>query len=224
MATATVELRTLSRRLLEVQEEERRHLARELHDEIGQALTALQLQLVNGRRGGHQGALADAEAIVRELTSHVSALSMDLRPAALDPLGLLPALLWYVERYQARTGVKVDLRHHGLDRRLAPDIEIAAYRVVQEALTNVARHAGSTSAMVQLLADDAILTVVIRDHGQGFDLESTAPNGGLSGMRERVELLGGGITFEAAAGGGVAVTAELPIALMSDSLRSGDES
>ncbi len=220
VATATVELRTLSRRLIEVQEEERRHLARELHDEIGQALTGLQLQLVTSRRGNKE-ALAEAESIVRELTSRVSALSMDLRPAALDPLGLLPALLWYVERYQVRTGVRVDLRHHGLDRRFAPAVEIGAYRVIQEALTNVARHAGSSAANVHLLADDAILTVVIRDQGNGFDPVTTPSSGGVSGIRERVELLGGSVGFETAPGAGVAVTAELPLDLSTHATHKG---
>jgi len=209
VALATAELRSLSRQLLTVQEEERRHLARELHDEIGQALTALQLQLAAARRTP-AASLSDAEAIVHELTGRVSELSMDLRPAALDTLGLVPALLWHSQRYEARTGVHVDLRHHGLDRRLPPKIEIAAYRVVQEALTNVARHAGIDVVSVQLLADDR-LTIVIRDRGNGFDAAAISAAGGLGGMRERVELLGGSLGIEAADGAGVVITAEIPL-------------
>ena len=209
VAIATTELRTLSRQLIGVQEEERRNLARELHDEIGQALTALQLQLSAARRTPARK-LAEAEAIVHELTGRVSALSMDLRPAALDTLGLIPALLWHSQRYEARTGVRVDLRHHGLIARLPPETEIAAYRVVQKALTNVARHAGVDLVTVQLLADDR-LTIVIRDRGHGFDTAKTSAAGGLGGMRERVELLGGSFWIEAADGSGVVVTAEIPI-------------
>ncbi|MBA2470611.1 MAG: ATP-binding protein [Chloroflexia bacterium] len=175
-----------------------------------EARQAVQLQIAAARRGPATK-LAEAEAIVRELTGRVSELSMDLRPAALDTLGLIPALLSHSQRYEARTGVRVELRHHGLDRCLPPEIEIAAYRVVQEALTNVARHAGVDAVSVQLLADDR-LTIVVRDRGHGFDIAATSGAGGLGGMRERVELLGGGFWLEAAEGAGVVVTAELPLA------------
>jgi two-component system, NarL family, response regulator NreC len=201
---ATIELRTLSQRLLVVQEEERRHIVRELHDEIGQALTGLKFRLASANRsgtvsgdasdtsrgGGEPSGLAEAEEIVQELTTRVSELSMDLRPIALDNLGVLPALLSYVERFQARTSLLVDLRHPGLDRRFAPPVEITAYRVVQEALTNVARHAEATAVTVQLLADDESLTVAIRDDRVGFDPQIRPSPGGLSGMRERVALPG----------------------------------
>jgi PAS domain S-box-containing protein len=207
---ATAELHALSRQLLTVQEEERRHLARELHDEVGQALTGLQMQLEAVMRT--TGApLDEARTIVSELFQKVGELSMDLRPAALDTLGLLPALLHFVERYQVRTGVHVDLRVHGLDRRFPEPVEIAAYRVVQEALTNVARHAGIKRAAVQLFADADLLTVSIRDLGKGFDQASCRVGGGLRGMRERVELLDGKLFLEAATGAGVQIMAEFPI-------------
>jgi PAS domain S-box-containing protein len=205
---ATAGLRALSRRLLTVQEEERRHLARELHDEIGQVLTGLQLQLA---AKGDAGRLAEAEQLVQELTTRVRELSMDLRPTTLDTLGLLPALLTQVERFQARTGLRIDLRHLGLERRFSPEVEITVYRVVQEALTNIVRHARASSATVQLLADAAALTLVVWDDGDGFDPEVTSTGGGLSGMRERVELLGGTLTVEAPPGGGTLLTAELPL-------------
>jgi signal transduction histidine kinase len=136
---------------------------------------------------------------------------MDLRPSTLDTLGLLPALLTHVEHYQARTGLRIDLQHQGLDRRFAPQVEIAAYRVVQEALTNVVRHAEATDARVQLLADGQTLSLAIRDNGQGFELSRSASTGGLDGMRERVELLGGALTVEAMPGVGTLITAELPL-------------
>lgn len=218
VATATTQMHALSRRLLQVHEEERRHLARELHDEIGQALTGLQLQFsalgrtdTPGATEARTQAIAEAQAIVHELTERVSALSMDLRPAALDTLGLLPALIWYVERYQTRSGILVDLRQEHLDQRLAPDVEVAAFRVVQEALTNVARHADTNAVSVRLLAENGMLTVVIRDAGRGFDVAATPVIGGLGGMRERIELLGGALEIDSSPGSGTTITAEIPL-------------
>jgi signal transduction histidine kinase len=208
---ATAELRALSRRLLTVQEEERRHLARELHDEIGQVLTGLSFQIAAARGKQGKAALAEAGTTVQALTEQVRQLSMDLRPAVLDGLGLLPALQWFAERYQTRTGITVDLRHDGLDGRFPPEIEIGAYRVVQEALTNSARHSRIDAVAVQLFADDGTLTVVIRDAGRGFDPLVMSNTSGIGGMRERVELLGGMLEIETAPGRGVIVTAEIPL-------------
>lgn len=209
VAAATRELSALSRRLLLVQEEERRALARELHDEIGQVLTGLQFELAAARSRG-EAALVEAEATVQALTEQVRRLSMDLRPTMLDTLGLLPALQWLIDRFQTQTGIQVDLRHHGIERRFRPEVEIAAYRVVQEALTNVARHAEVDRVMVNLLGDGT-LGIVIRDQGRGFDPATTPTPSGLRGLRERVELLDGTVTIEAAPGAGVRVTAEFPL-------------
>jgi signal transduction histidine kinase/PAS domain-containing protein len=209
VAEATTELRSLSRRLLLVQEEERRFLARELHDEIGQVLTGLQLELAAARSRG-EAALAAAEATVQGLTEQVRQLSMDLRPAALDAFGLLPALQWLIERFQTQTGIEVDLRHQGIERRFPPEAEIAAYRVVQEALTNVARHAEVDRATISLLCDGTLL-IVIRDEGCGFDPAVTPTPSGLRGLRERVELLEGTVAIDAALGAGVRITAEFPL-------------
>lgn len=214
VAIATSELRLLSRRLLEVQEDERRYLASELHDEIGQALTGLQLQLASARRLHGKGSLAaleEAEHLVRELTRRVSELSIDLRPAALDTLGLLPAIVLLVGRVQERFGLTIDLRHQGLNDRFTPAVEIAAYRIVQESLTNVARHASTDAALVQILVDDKTMTVFIQDQGGGFDFEALTRSGGLSGMRERVELLNGVFAVESAPGSGTTITAEFPL-------------
>jgi PAS domain S-box-containing protein len=214
VSNALAQLHDLSRRLLTVQEEERRYLARELHDEIGQALTGLQLRLdAIARTDGLKDmqALADADALVRRLTEQVRTLSMNLRPAVLDSLGLVSALLDLVKGYQKNTGVAVDLRHYGLDQRFSADVEIAAYRVVQEALTNVARHAGAGAAVVQLLAENGFLTVTIRDNGCGFDQALASMAGGLGGMRERMGLLGGTLTIESTPGAGTLVAAEVPL-------------
>jgi len=210
IAAATAELRALSHRLLLVQEEERRYLARELHDEIGQMLTGLAFTL-SSTAASSNGQLAEAQRIVDELTLQVRQLSMDLRPTALDAYGLLPTLRGHTERYEVQTGIAVDLRAEGLNQRFPAPIEITAYRIVQEALTNVARHAETSDVTVQLLADEQTLTVSVRDSGLGFDPATIYGATGLSGMRERAELLGGTMEIDASPGTGVRITAELPL-------------
>ncbi len=222
VATATAELRALSRRLLMIQEEERRFLARELHDEIGQMLTGLSLTLSTAAT--KDGQLAEAQRIVAELTEQVRQLSMDLRPAALDAYGLIPALRGHIERYEKQTGVTVDLRAEGLERRFASPVESTAYRIVQEALTNLARHAETSRGIVQLFADEQTLTVSIRDHGSGFDPAAVRDGSGLGGMRERAELLGGTLDIDTAPGAGVRITAELPLTSSPASISSRDAS
>jgi PAS domain S-box-containing protein len=214
---AEIALQALSSRLLEVQETERQHFARELHDEIGQMLTGLRLLL---RPSGDPQAeelrsrFDRARTIVDDLLVRVRRLSFDLRPADLDQLGLLPALLALFERYTAQTGVLVDFKHQGVARRFAPQVETGAYRVVQEALTNTARHAGVAGVTVRVWTHTDKLSLHIEDRGCGFDPGVTlkAPrSSGLIGMRERVLLLGGSMTIESSPGGGTTITAELPI-------------
>jgi PAS domain S-box-containing protein len=202
------QLRAYARRRLEVQEQERRHLARELHDEVGQALTGLKLSLE--RAGGQPG----AEAVVKDLMARVRDLSLRLRPTMLDDLGLVPALLWLFERYSAQTGVRVALEHALPLGRFRPEVETAAFRIVQEALTNVARHARVQEVVVRLWADADLLGVQVEDCGRGFAAgaaQAQGPTGGLSGMRERAALLGGRLDVESAPGSGTRVIAELPL-------------
>jgi signal transduction histidine kinase len=220
-------LRALSRRLVEVQETERRHIARELHDEVGQLLTGLKLILEMGMRlpsDAVKANLDEAEALVNEIMARVRKLSLDLRPTMLDDLGLLPALLWHIERYTTQTTVRVAFRHTGLEgRRFAPEVETAAYRIVQEALTNVARHAGVSEAAVRVWCDQDLLSIRVEDQGVGFVPEALLDAGvstGLSGMHERMALLGGHLAIEAAPGAGVRLTAEIP--LISSSKKEGD--
>jgi signal transduction histidine kinase len=209
-------LQGLSRRLLEVQEQERRHLARELHDEIGQVLTCLKLSLQMGTHldaGDVHARLGETREQIRDLTARVRDLSLRLRPTMLDDLGLLPALLWHFERYTAQTQVQVRFEHHGLDRRFPQEVETAAYRIVQEALTNVARHARTDEARVRIWHDHELLSLQVEDAGVGFDTEHYLSNGassGLSGMHERAQLLGGRLTIESTRGAGTCVMAELP--------------
>ena len=149
-------LSALSQRLVEVQEAERRYLALELHDEIGQALTALKLTLDKGMHL-RADALNDAQAQIDSLIDRVREMSLDLRPGMLDDLSLLPALLWYFERYTAQTNISVAFTHDCPNGRLQPEVETAAYRIAQEALTNVARHAGVSEAIVHVSANQATL-------------------------------------------------------------------
>lgn len=183
----------LARRLLDLQETERRYLANELHDEIGQALTGLQLILATAIHPPpdrppeyQQQRLSEAQAVINDLLARVSSLSLDLRPPALDRQGLLPALAWHIERYTAQTGVRVNFQHLGIDRRFAPEVETAIYRVIQEALTNVARHAGVAVATVQVLAEEEMIALQVADQGRGFDMETTLRRGTATRLCARV--------------------------------------
>ncbi len=210
-------LQTLSQQLVEAMEAERRSIARELHDQIGQTLTGLKFTLERGMLSAVDrtaASLAEAQALVDELTGRISELSFDLRPTTLDDLGLLPALVHHFKRYTAQTNVQVTFKCSDIERRFRPEIETTAYRVVQEALTNVARHAGVSEVAVRLWAEQDTLTAQIEDHGVGFDLaatQSTFAPSGLVGMHERAALLGGQLTVESAPGAGTCVTAKLPL-------------
>jgi PAS domain S-box-containing protein len=210
-------LRTLSRRLLAVQEQERRYLACELHDEIGQVLTGLKLVLERGTRlpaGERRSSLQEAHTMVKDLTGRVRELSLRLRPTMLDDLGLLPALLWLFERYTAQTRIEVRFEHRGVGRRLyPPEVETAAYRIVQEAINNVARHAQVNEATVRVWLDNDLLSIQVQDKGVGFHPETvrtSRASSGLSGMQERAVLLDGCLTVTSQPGVGTCVTAELP--------------
>jgi len=217
LQTYAGQLQVLSRRLLEVQEQERRAFARELHDEIGQALTGLEFTLERSRGlpvGQSAVSLTEMQGLVRELTARVRDLSLRLRPTMLDDLGLLPTLLWHMEGYGERTRVRVQFTHSGLDRRFNPEVETAAYRIVQEALTNVARHARTNLATVRAWRDQEALFLLVEDGGVGFDdqvVRAAQASSGLSGMQERAALLGGRLHVESRPGAGTRVTAELPL-------------
>jgi PAS domain S-box-containing protein len=204
-------LRTLSRRLVDVQESERRSIARELHDEIGQILTGLNLALDAAPGAG----LGDARGMVLDLISRVREMSLRLRPGALDDLGLSPALRTHIERYQAQTQIGVQFKQAAVDgRRFPTEIETAAYRITQEALTNVARHAAVHQATVRVWCSGSTLGVQVEDAGRGFDCPAkmAAPgSSGLLGMSERAALLGGSLSIESEPGAGTRVTAEFPL-------------
>jgi len=211
------QLETLSRRLLIAQETERRHIARELHDEIGQLLTVIKLDLQTVLRQPGTSALAPAlkegmESVDR-VVARVRDLSLDLRPSMLDDLGLIPTLRWYVQRQMSRFGVDIALKLPPSLPRLASEIETACFRIVQEALTNIARHASATHIVVTLATPDSSIALTVHDDGQGFDVTAvhhkTLVGGGvgLLGMKERAELAGG--IFHLASGLGQGTTIEV---------------
>jgi PAS domain S-box-containing protein len=204
-----------SRLVVDAQEAERCRIARELHDEIGQALTGLKLTLENVRAtsGSARVQLDQAQALVDQLLAQTQDLSLDLRPAMLDDLGLRPALSWLVERYTAQTGVEVHLTHESLHGRLRPEVETAAYRIVQEALTNVARHAGLRRARVTCALERKCLRVEVADDGMGFDVAAVplSRGSGLAGMEERARSTGGHFRLRSRPGQGTTVIAELAL-------------
>ncbi len=212
------QMMALSLKLVDVQEAERRYIARELHDEIGQELTGLKLALeMNALKKG-DGLTPETEqarSVVNRLMGLVRELSLKLRPAMLDDLGLLPTLLWHFERFTNQTNVHVAFKRNGINGTRFPlQLETAIYRIVQEALTNVARHAKVSEVIVRLWSDDRMVGTQIEDFGIGFDAESVLHGrrtNGLDGMRERVMLLGGSFAVESSPGVGTRLTAELPI-------------
>jgi PAS domain S-box-containing protein len=214
-------LQTLSTRLMEAQETERRHLARELHDEIGQALTAVKinLQSVPQSADGSSAALQDSISIVEIALQQVRNLSLDLRPSLLDDLGLVAALRWYVDRYAQRSGVMADFSGDASKIQASPTIETACFRIVQEALTNALRHAQARHVSVELQQRDHTLHLLIHDDGLGFDVPAArerATKGGslgLLGMEERALLVGGQLKIKSVPQQGTEIDVRLPAAV-----------
>lgn len=217
LAQANAALRALSLRLVEVQEAERRALARELHDEAGQMLTGLKLvveQALPEAAGPVRERLQEADDLIAQLIERMRSLSLELRPQILDDLGLLVALEWHFKRYTRQTNIAVRFRHSPLGQRLPPVIETALFRIALEALTNIARHAGVREVAVRLWLDVDRVRFQVEDKGKGFDVAAVwaARNStGLSGMRERAELLAGEFTLESTVGKGTLLTVELPL-------------
>jgi PAS domain S-box-containing protein len=212
-------LARLSRRLVDAQEQERRRIARELHDEVGQNLTALTISLDGVSQLAMDGVMRGKITEIQELTKHliveVNALSVELRPRVLDDLGLIPGLLSLFSRFSTQTGVEIDFKHTGIERkRLAPELEISAYRIIQEALTNVVRHAGVKTARVRLQGKDDILWIQVQDEGKGFEFQqamNAEDSMGLLSMTERAEQVGGKLEVQTAPGEGTLITCRLPL-------------
>ena len=208
------QLRNLARKLVEAQETERRHIARELHDEVGQELTALKLSLglaARSETSHEKSRLDDAADLIDKLVAKVRDISVRFRPAMLDDLGLLPTLLWYFKSFTEQTNIQVNFEHT-LDRRFSTELETNAYRIVQESLTNAARHAKVSETSVHISANRQLFRIEIEDQGAGFDpITATQETAGLTEMRERAAAVGGHLTVLSAAGAGTLVAAEFPL-------------
>ena len=214
-------LQVLSRRLVETQESERRHLARELHDEIGQALTVAQLNLQALLQSPAPKKLVprlkESLTAIDRVLEQVHDISLNLRPSILDDLGLEPALRWYTKRQAALVGLKARFHADPLGQRLDPVIETECFRVAQGALTNVVRHAQAKTLKVELRKDAGQFHLRVRDDGVGFDVPAVwqeAVRGatlGLLSMEERAALAGGGLEFKSVPGKGTEVHVWFPL-------------
>lgn len=213
----------LLRKVISAQEEERKRIARELHDETSQALAALAVALETASVAPAQDAeevkarIAGIKPLAVRMLEEVRKLTLDLRPTVLDDLGLIPAIRWYAENRLKPQGVKVQLETAGVERRLPPELETALFRVVQEAITNIARHAEADNVVISLEISPSAVVIEVEDDGKGFDLAAmsrTTDRGrglGLMGMRERVALFSGTLTIETSPGAGTQLRIEVPL-------------
>jgi two-component system sensor histidine kinase UhpB len=220
------DLRSLSARLLSAQEAERLRISQELHDEMGQALTAMRINLAAIEEELPpectpmiRERLAEASWLADHTLQQMRELAHELRPSMLDDLGLVPVLHWYVDRFSKRLDVEVEFEAIGLDDRLPAEVETVLYRVVQEALTNVARHAHARTVWIRLERMDSRVVASIEDDGQGFDVRKEARHAsseggaGLIGMRERVASVGGSLHIKSHPGEGTLLSIDVPVRL-----------
>jgi signal transduction histidine kinase len=231
-AENTRDLQRLSAKLITAQEDERRTIARELHDEVGQVLMAVKVELGLAQRaldaeGGRSPVLENARGLTDNALHTVRDLSRLLHPGVLDDLGLPAAVDSHLREFSRRHGVRAELLHEGMDERLPREIETTAYRAVQEALTNVVKHSQATSCRVYLQRLLQTVLVTIEDDGVGFDaeaLEATTSRAGLGllGVRERVTRLRGTVRLESRVGKGTRLTLELPVSGTAPALDAGD--
>jgi signal transduction histidine kinase len=208
--------RKLAKGLIEVQEAERRKIARDLHDQLGQGLTGLQIMLESTKNKAEDPLaerLAEIQKVVGDIIMQVREMSLSLRPSMLDDIGLLPTLKWHFERYSVQTGIKVNFRSDEIPFRFPAEIETTAYRITQEALTNVARYAQVDEVFVGLTLQKDTLWVDVVDRGRGFDVSTVVekPTAGLGGMRERANLVGGYLAVNSYLNQGTQILAALPL-------------
>jgi PAS domain S-box-containing protein len=213
-------LQLLSRRLVETQETERRHIARELHDEVGQTLTVAEMNLQTLLRSADsaplKGRLQECLQAVERVLEQVRDLSLNLRPSMLDDLGLEPALRWYTNRQASLAGLQAEFRADAMENRLDPIVETAYFRVAQEALTNVVRHAQARTVAVEMRTQNGNVHLFVRDDGVGFDVAALREQAvlgaslGLLSMEERATLADGGLECKSVPGQGTEIHAWFP--------------
>jgi PAS domain S-box-containing protein len=207
----------LTRRLVDVQEDERRNLARELHDQIGQVMTGLQFSLsalLPQASNEQKDKIVEIQKLVSNLIAQTREISINLRPSMLDDTGLILTLFWHFNRYTSQTDIKVNFRHSNLlDKRFQTEIETTVFRIIQEALTNVARYAKTDSVDVTLRLEGEMIILEISDQGQGFDPSSVDPSThvGLSSMRDRAYSVGGLMDIQTAPGKGTHIHVVIPL-------------
>jgi len=215
--TAEDDLRRLSNELVRTQEEERKNLSRELHDEVGQMLTALRMEMGRLERAHVVGSpsfgatAAEGKALIDSMMRFVRDLAMGLRPSMLDDLGLQPALAWQAREYSRRYNVPVDLHVDGYLEDLPDSHRTCIYRVVQEALTNCAKHSNATSITIAVRRSGERLEVTVRDNGVGMTPPAGHRGLGLTGIKERVKEMQGAVTIEREPAGGTMLQASLPV-------------
>lgn len=208
------DLRDLSQQLVSAQEEERRTISRELHDQIGQLLTAIQMTFSNieEARSDARHHIEDGKALTERTVTAVRDLAMGLRPSILDDLGLAPALEWQAREFSKRSGIAVELRHDGFLEDLPETHRTCLYRVIQEALTNCARHSGAKGVRISLHGAREWISLTVEDDGRGFRRDQLKRLGlGLLGMEERVMELDGRISILSGEGKGTLIKVELPL-------------
>lgn len=223
LRSAHAQMQTLSRQLMQVQEQERRQLAHDLHDEIGQAVTAIKMNLQTMQRVADtsmvQDTLNDSLGLLDKILQRVRDLSLDLRPSLLDDLGLVPAVRWYVERQVQRAGLVAEVEAERLPQDLEPDLSVACFRIVQESITNILRHAKAAKIRVELRQTEQYLDLCIKDDGVGFRVRETSAKVagrstlGLLGMQERAQALGGQVTIQSSPDRGTEVRVRMPLRL-----------
>lgn len=210
-------LKALTARLVDLQEAERRHIARELHDQIGQSLTGVRMLvgMLPERRSADLGrSIAQVQTLLDDMMTRIKDLSLQLRPSTLDDLGLLPTLLRHFATYKDQTRIGVLFKQRGLSKRLPSEVETAVFRIVQEGLTNVARHSGAAAAEVRVVVTGTRVKIEVADKGRGFVPDAVFASGGASGiagMMERATLLGGRLEVESMPGLGTRLLAEIPL-------------
>jgi PAS domain S-box-containing protein len=208
--------RLLSKSVVDIQEAERRRIARELHDHLGQSLTGIQFMLESIKQQVDDPQKSDVLEIqnsVTDIIGRVREMSLNLRPSMLDDLGLISTLKWHLDRFTNQTGIQVNFNGPKSSERFPAETETTAYRIVQEALTNVARHSHANEAFVGLAIIDNALWIEILDKGKGFDASAVLnkPTSGLSGMSERADLAGGYLTINSYVNQGTQIVAALPL-------------
>lgn len=206
------ERRESSGRVLAAQEAERLRIARELHDELGQTLTAVALRAEHTaeREGDEHPEFAEMAKIVQRGLADVRRISLELRPGALEELGLLNAMISLCARVSEQTGMRIHRELEGPLPKLPPDVELAVYRIAQEALTNAVRHSHASAVTVSLRCADGYLLLSVKDNGEGLP-EHVIAGGGLTGMRERAMLIGAALDIESIPGAGVEVRVRLAL-------------